>query len=300
MSYMDSVMHELQADDNSTAAVTDTTTTTTDTDTVQETVKEPEQVQEQPKKDLSAVSKQEKAEYAFRRQLAKQRDRYTADLKSRDDAIDSLRKEVEALKAAKAPEQAKNRADFQTDDEYISYLAGRQVDSIMADRDAKAARAEQERQEQARADQDKQELVAQQQDLFRANVEQAIPADRLNRFKHDLKIAVDNGLGQVLDNAPMVRDYIFTSAEGPKVLERILGDRQAFLQVFGQRDPMLALLEARDIARSQPVQVQDTTPKVVMPNLGKPGAGGNGGGGVNAVLEDDNALIKFMRGSRRR
>lgn len=299
MSYMDSVMTELKADD-STAAVTDTTTTT---DTVQEPVQEPEQVQEtaqeQPKKDLSAVSKQEKAEYAFKRQLAKQRDRYNADLKSRDDAIDSLRKEVEALKAAKAPEQAKNRADFQTDDEYISYLAGRQVDSIMADRDAKAARAEQERQEQARADQDKQELVAQQQDLFRANVEQAIPADRLDQFKRDLKIAVDNGLGQVLDNAPMVRDYIFTSVDGPKVLERILGDRQAFMQVFGQRDPMLALLEARDIARSQPVQVQDT-PKVVMPNLGKPGAGGNGGGGVNAVLDDDNALIKFMRGSRHR
>lgn len=255
----------------------------------------------EPKPDLSKLSKQEKAEHAFRRQLAKQKAKNDADLKSRDDAIDSLKKEIEALKKERqTPEEVKTRKDFGTDDEYISYLAGRQVDSILADRDAQASKKAEEEAAKAREQEAARSAAEEETRNFRANIEAAIPEEERAQFHKTLARSVENGLGEVLDSSPMVRDYIFKHSDGPLLLKQILSDKDSFVRVFSQREPMYALLEARDIvakAKSAPVEEQAPAPVSKMPHLGKPGAGGASTGAPN-VFSDDRALINFIRKPR--
>jgi hypothetical protein len=78
-----------------------------------------------PKPDLSKLSKEEKAEHAFKRQLSKQRERHEAEIK---DLKDTFQKQFDDLKnSLKQPEPLKTRADFPLDkggdDAYIKYLA---------------------------------------------------------------------------------------------------------------------------------------------------------------------------------
>ena len=269
----------------------------------------PEDKQEPPKArpDLSTLTKEEKAQHAFQRQLAKQRDKYENSIK---ELAGSFQKQFDELKETinKKPAEKKvlTRDQFETDDDFIRALADEKVNDIMGARDAKAR---EEAEAKSKADAEEAELRKQREEqaaMFN-NTCKACFADEkyYGEFSGRVEKAVKNGFGELLDQAPAVRDFIFSQPSGPKVLDAMLKDRNTFVRVMGAAgNPTLATIEMYELAKEldkpaeQPQQqaapVEQPAPKG-MPHIGKPGARG---GTSRTTFKSDNDIINFVRNCR--
>ena len=253
------------------------------------------------KPDLSTLSKEEKAQHAFKRQLAKQASKYESIISQMNTRFDSMSAELEAIKKAKAaPEEIKTRTDFDSDDEYISFLAEQKVNGIMAKKEAKEA---EERAERAKKDQEAAEARQVQEQAartFNDNCSAAFDEEGLKSFNANLKRAVDNGLAELLDEAPAVRDFVFSNPDGPIVLNEMLENKDAFIRVMRHGgDPMTAVIEMHDLSKeiksraSKPDNSIEFPQPKKMPPIGKPGA--KQGGHAASMWESDEGLIDFVR-----
>ena len=256
--------------------------------------------EQQPKPDLSKLTKEEKASHAFQKQLAKQKAKY-------ESSIDEIKKQFQSqiedvkkqLEAKKTEEPVKKRDDFETDDEYIGYLTQRGVDQRMAQIDADNAKARAEQEAKDKADAEAAEQQKQVAEYFNNNAKQTF-GENYAEFEKTVQKGVANGLADVLDEAPSVRDYIFSNPNGPAVLNEMLQNKDSFVRIMRlAANPMDAVIECHELARelstrsTQPVQ--PTAPK--MPSLGKPGAGGSTRTAPD-MYHDDASLIDFVRRHR--
>ena len=111
-------------------------------------------------------------------------------------------------------------------------------------------------------------------------------------FMGKVKTYLSKGLGDLLDACPIASDYLLSSPRGPKVLDRILTDVNAFRRVFDPRGitPMDQYYELRELEREiygkqapadehppveTPAPENKPAPKQA-PKYGKPGAQGGG------------------------
>ena len=256
----------------------------------------------QPKPDLSKLTKEQKAEHAFQRQLGKMKEKHKAEL---DEQRESMRKEFqqqldEFKKSLQQKEEVvKKRDDFETDDEYINYLTQRGVDQRMAqiDADNAKARAEQEAKDKAAAEAaEQQKQVA---EYFNNNAKQTF-GEGYAEFEKTVQKGVANGLADVLDEAPAVRDYIFSNPNGPAVLNEMLLNKDSFVRVMRlAANPMDAVIECHELARELSSRAAEPAPAPApkMPSLGKPGAGGSTRTAPD-MYHDDSSLIDFVRRHR--
>lgn len=277
---------------------------------------------EQPpkeKKDLSNLSKEEKAAFAFRKQLAKRESKFEEALKSRDAEIESLKKSIEELKS---PKQVKKRKDFETDDEYINYLAADRVDEVLKQRDAKAAEEKAKADQAAKEEQEENERRQEAINGFQESVKEAFTDEaQATTFRKNIATATKNGLGELLDSVPPVRTFLLENGTtGVRVLDKILSDRNTFGRVFKpNNDPVSMLIELHAIAHevndvsqnvshnvSQNVsqaEAHTQTSTEVTPKkqaIGRPGQGGQGGApgelhGRDLILH----MRKVAQGGRR-
>ena len=275
----------------------------------QEQPEQQQQQQEQPKPakpDLSTLSKEEKAQHAFQRQLAKQKEKYEASIQ---ELTGNFQKQIDELKNSmkkQEPKQVLTRDMFDTDDDFLRALADERVKAIMESRDEEA-RKQAEQQKQAEAEQAKvQQRLAEQAETFKTNCAACFTDENeRNAFEAQVSKATANGLADVLDQAPAVREFVFTDPDGPRVLNAMLADKTAFMRVMGRAgNPMACVIEMHDMARelkqapAVQQQQQQQQPKPVMPHIGKPGAGG-AGPAAPSMWNDDEALINFCRQGRR-
>ena len=250
-----------------------------------------------PKPDLSTISKEEKAQHAFQRQLAKQRSKYEAQIQAMHESFqkqfDDFRNEFKKNQPKEAP---KTREDFESDDEYIKYLVKSQNDDYRAELDAKNAK---EAEEKAARDREQKEYQERQQALagtFQDNCRAAFSdSESYGAFAAKVNKGISNGLGEILDNAPAIRDYIFGNPNGPAVLNEMLSSKESFVRVMRNAgSPMDAVIEMHEIAKevngkkNAPVE-----PKTQMPKLGKPGA--KSGSAKTGVFGSDRDIINFIR-----
>lgn len=249
------------------------------------------------KKDVSGFTKEEKAQHAFRRQLEKQRGKYEAQIQAMHESFqkqfDDFRNEFKKSQPKEAP---KTREDFENDDEYIKYLVKSQNDDYRAELDAKNAK---EAEEKAYRDREQKEYQEQQQalaGLFQRNCRAAFADEKAyGEFAARVNRGIANGLGEILDNAPAIRDYLFTNQNGPAVLNRMLSDRSSFVRVMRNAgSPMAAVLEMHDMARE--IAQGGSQPTRQMPKIGKPGA--RPGDARTGIGSSDRELIRFIRGRR--
>lgn len=256
------------------------------------------------KPDLSNISQEEKAQHAFRRQLNKQASKYESIIAEMNSKFDTVSKELADLKKSKSAEPVKTREDFPLDkggdDEYIKYLVKQGMDAERAEQAAKDAAAKAEQDKKAK---EEQEVLEQQRiaaDTFNQNCRAAFKDDAYNGFQANLKRAVDNGLAELLDQAPAVRDFVFQAPEGPLVLNEMLSDKGAFMRIMSRGgNPMSAIIEMHDLAKEIQSRAQAPTeekPKSTMPNIGKPGA--KQAGHAATMWESDEALIDYVRKHR--
>lgn len=252
------------------------------------------------KPDLSTLSKEEKAQHAFQRQLAKQRSKYESQIQAMHERFqkqfDDFRNEFKKSQPKEAP---KTREDFESDDEYIKYLVKSQNDDYRAELDAKNAK---EAEEKAAKDREQQEYMERQQAIagtFNDNCRTTFSdGEAYGAFAAKLKKGISNGLGEILDNAPAIRDYIFENPNGPAVLNEMLSSKESFVRVMRNAgSPMDAVIEMHEIAKEingkKNAPAATEAPKAQMPKLGKPGA--KSGAAKTGVFCSDRDIINFIR-----
>ena len=334
MSYADKIMAEIdsaksdapaqqEAVAEETKPVEETPAETTDAEQPAETPKEPdpEKTEDKPedkpaeekpfseqrsewldgkdkdKKDPSQFSKEEQAEYAFRRQLARQKAKYEQGL---EDIKKSFKADLDEIKQSLKPKEAtKTREDFPLDkggdDEYIRYLTDQKVNEIMSARDAEAAK----RAEQEKADAEAHEAQMQVAKNFTDNAKKCFDETQYKVFDNKVRLASENGLAEMLDEVPNVRDYLFTSPDGPLVLNEMLSSKDAFLQIMSRaHNPIESTIELHEMAKS--IRGRGAAPAPAqpkpMPNIGKPGS--TRGPSAPTMWDNDKALIDFVRKHR--
>lgn len=261
----------------------------------------------EPKKP-SEHTPQERAEFAFKRQLAKQREKYEAQLKEQSDKFANLQKQLDELKKAQTPKTVLKREDFPDDEEFIRALQQEEIQKALEARDAKRAEEAQKKAEQdAQAEKERQELEQQQQ-VWIDNVSTAFNGDetRKSNFFKRVQYCQQRGLGEILDKVPVAADFLMYNPRGPIVFERMLNDRASFERVFNERvtNPMDIYYELRRldeaIAAEKPAEPQapqtqtPQTPQATVPHLGKPGKQ-SASNTKPDIFNDDDEMLKYLR-----
>ena len=247
------------------------------------------------------------SEHAFRRQLNKQKQKYEDQIRSLTEGfnkqIEDLRGQISGLKP-KEPDKTRN--DFETDDEYIDYLAKRRVDAILAERDANAKKAADEEAAKKKEQDDANAEVQERRNAFNANVDEAFGHDQARRanFNKRLAYCMERGLGEILDKVPIASNFLMNHPRGPLVFERILSDKNAFSRAFNERvlDPMDIYYELRQIDKEMaaeaapggnpPANPVNRTPQ---PHIGRPGKQGGNDAGEPDIFTNRDAMIHYLR-----
>lgn len=246
-----------------------------------------------PKKD-DVAEELENTNSVIRNRLKKQAEKYDRELADRDAKYEALSKQFEEFKQGmKKSEPPKTRDAFSTDEEYVAYLTRQQIDADRAEQDR--IRKEQEAKDaEAKAEQDKAEqAVRERQERFVNNINYCFDQpEQKAEFMGRVKQYLGKGLGDLLDACPVASDYLLASPRGPKVLDRLLTDVNAFKRVFDPRGitPMDQYYELRELEREiygtgkpaeqppveTPAPVENKPAPKQVPKYGKPGAQGGG------------------------
>lgn len=248
-----------------------------------------------PKKD-DVAEELENTNSVIRNRLKKQAEKYDRELADRDAKYDALAKQFEEFKQGmKKSEPPKTRDAFQTDEEYVAYLTRQQIDADRAEQDKirkeQEAKAAQEKAEQDKAEQ----AVRERQERFVNNINYCFDQpEQKAEFMGRVKTYLGKGLGDLLDACPVASDYLLASPRGPKVLDRLLTDINAFKRVFDPKGitPMDQYYELRELEREIygkpapaateqppveiPAPVENKPVQKQVPKYGKPGAQGGG------------------------
>lgn len=252
-----------------------------------------------------------RAEFAFKRQLNKNKEKYEAELKNRDEKYEKLLKEIEELKKASKPEEPmKTRADFDDDEDFIKYLLDTGMKQGFAKRDEEEAKRAAERAEAEKKKAAEEQEIRESQAAWLRNVGEAFGEDkaRANKFLSDIQYANEHGLGEILDNCPVASDYLMHDPMGPVVFDKVIHDKETFNRVFDMRrlTPMNIFYQLKkveeELANPAPAVTEPApaTAKPAMPHLGKPGRQAAGSSMTNNDMFSDNkAVKKWLREQRR-
>lgn len=249
-------------------------------------------VEQPPRKD-DVGEELENTNSVIRNRLKKQAESYEQKLANNDAEWKKKFEEFKSQFEPKKPE-VKTRDNFKTDEEYVAYLTRQQIDAdraeqdkIRKEREAKDAEA---KAEQERAEQD----IRDRQVRFVNNINYCFDQpEQKAEFMGKVKTYLGKGLGDLLDSCPIASDYLLSSPRGPKVLDRILTDVNAFRRVFDPRgiSPMDQYYELRELEREiygKPAPADEQPPVETkapeekkpeprqVPKYGKPGAQGGG------------------------
>lgn len=249
-------------------------------------------VEQPPRKD-DVGEELENTNSVIRNRLKKQAESYEQKLANNDAEWKKKFEEFKSQFEQKKPE-VKTRNDFQTDEEYVAYLTRQQIDADRAEQE-KIRKEREAKDAEDKAAQDKVEQdIRDRQVRFVNNINYCFDhPEQKAEFMGKVKTYLGKGLGDLLDACPIASDYLLSSPRGPKVLDRILTDVNAFRRVFDPRgiSPMDQYYELRELEREiygkpapaaeqTPVETQapeekKPAPKQV-PKYGKPGAQGGG------------------------
>lgn len=252
-----------------------------------------------------------RAEFSFKRQLAKSREKHLAELAERDAKYNELAKKFEELEKKFAPKEAKKtRNDFrdgdQGDEDYIDYLVEQRMKALNDTRDAELAKKESERQENERKAKAEQEELQQRQNAWLENVDNAFAhdAERTKKFIAKVQYANQRGLGEILDQCPVASDYLINDPNGPKVFEKMLEDPQVFLRVFNPQrtSPMAIYWELKQVEQEistapNPNGAPAPAPKPI-PKMGKPGRQAGGSTLMGDMFDDPRQVKKWLKEHR--
>ena len=251
-----------------------------------------------------------RAEFAFRRQLNKQKEKHDAELKERDAKYEKLAKDFEEFKK-RIPEPEKEkltRDKFGDDEDFIHALNKEDFEKFKAQWEEENRKKAEEREEAEKKRQQEEQELKESQAAWLRNVDEAFGNDkaRSNKFLGEIQYANEHGLGEILDNCPVASDYLMHDPMGPVVFENLLHDRAKFERVFDVRrlSPMNIFYQLKRVEEEllNPAPSTDPAPapaKPAMPHLGKPGRQAAASSMTNNdMFSDPKAVKKWLREHR--
>ena len=164
----------------------------------------------------------EKAQYSFKRQLAKQRSKYEkqiADLQRQwEERFDKLENP-----AKYAP---KTRKDFEYDDDYVKYLANEKVNEVLEAKIAEYTKQQEEEQRQAQVDEEYRNML----DKTVKSIYNTPEAEKDWRAK--VNEGMKAGLGSLIDGDQDLSNYIIFSPIGPKIMYELATNKKTVQDIF--------------------------------------------------------------------
>lgn len=155
---------------------------------------------------------EERISYAFKKRLDRQSRKY-------EDKIAELEKKLEALQN---PTKAKTREDFATDEEFVRDYFNGLVNDALTKRDEENNRKKLEEDAQS-------ERMAN----FANQVEKEF--GNLDKYNEVVEASLEMGLAQLIENNPVVKDYIKNSPSSARVLYKLATSQDDVTKVFSCR-----------------------------------------------------------------
>ena len=168
----------------------------------------------------------EKAQYSFKRQLAKQRSKHEQEIANLRAEFDKrLAEEIDKVKnpAKYAP---KTRKDFEYDDDYVKYLASEQVNAAIEAKIAEYTKQQEEEQRQAQVDAEYRTMLDNSvKSIYNTPESEA-------EWRAKVGEGMKAGLGSLIDSDQDLSNYIIFSPIGPKIMYELATNKKAVQDIF--------------------------------------------------------------------
>ena len=168
----------------------------------------------------------EKAQYSFKRQLAKQRSKHEHEIANLRAEFDKrLAEEIDKVKnpAKYAP---KTRKDFEYDDDYVKYLASEQVNAAIEAKIAEYTKQQEEEQRQAQVDAEYRTMLDNSvKSIYNTPESEA-------EWRAKVGEGMKAGLGSLIDSDQDLSNYIIFSPIGPKIMYELATNKKAVQDIF--------------------------------------------------------------------
>ena len=228
-------------------------------------------------------TKEEQAAYSFRKQLGKQRAKYESQYSQLQDQYNQLLQRLDKLEN---PDKYAplNRQQFQDDDSYIDALVQQRFDNMW---NTKLQEAQQKYSEQARQEQEVQAYKSRQDE----NVKKLFKTPEAEKqYRDAIAVALQNGLGELVDSDKEIAQYIMRSDLGPKILYEFATNPKEVENLFNdgvtEMDRQFKIRELENRLRSE-------INKPAMPVVGKPGMGAETKPG--SIFDSDDSILNYLR-----
>lgn len=225
---------------------------------------------------------EERASYSFRKQLNKQKAKYEGQYNNLQAQYNEL---LERLNRLENPDKYAplNRGQFQDDDSYIDALVQQRFDNMWNQR---LQEAQKRYQEQAQQDQEVQAYKSRQDE----NVKKLFKTPEAEKqYRETIGIALQNGLGDLIDSDKEIAQYIMRSDMGPKILYEMAMKPDIVSEMFSDNvTPMDRQFKIRELENN--LRASMVTPA---PVIGKPGIKSQASAG--SIFDSDESILNYLR-----
>ncbi len=225
---------------------------------------------------------EERASYSFRKQLNKQKAKYEGQYNNLQAQYNEL---LERLNRLENPDKYAplNRGQFQDDDSYIDALVQQRFDNMWNQR---VQEAQKQYQEQAQQDQEVQAYKSRQDE----NVKKLFKTPEAEKqYRETIGIALQNGLGDLIDSDKEIAQYIMRSDMGPKILYEMAMKPDIVTEMFSDNvTPMDRQFKIRELENN--LRASIVTPA---PVIGKPGIKSQASAG--SIFDSDESILNYLR-----
>lgn len=239
---------------------------------------------EQNEKGSSERSKLEQASYSFRKQLAKNKQKYETRYNDLQSQYNDLLARLDKLEH---PEkyQPLNRAQFETDDDYINKLVEERFNNVWQ------AKLEEARKQYENENKQNEEINA-----YRSRADENVKKlfktpEAEKQYRDTIAKALNDGLGELVDTDKEVAMYIMRSDLGPKILYEMATNPKIVEDMFGEGvTEMDRQFKIRDLENK--LRTAMVTPAA--PVIGKPGIQAqqpNRG----SIFDSDDSVLEYLR-----
>lgn len=225
----------------------------------------------------------DKATYSFRKQLAKNKQKYESRYNDLQGQYNELLQRLDRLEH---PEkyQPLNRAQFENDDDYIQSLVEERFNNVWNQR---LQEAQKKYQEQAQQEQEIQAYKSRQDE----NVKKLFKTPEAEKqYRDAIAIALQNGLGEAIDSDKEVAQYIMRSELGPKILYTFATNPDEFQKMFNEN---VSDMDRQFMIRELESRLRNEVNKPAVPVIGKPGMGSETKHG--SIFDSDDSILQYLR-----
>lgn len=197
-----------------------------------------------------------KAQYSFKRQLGKQKDKYENQLREWQQKYEAMEKRLGSLEN---PEKPLSRDQFGTDDEYIQQLIDKGVEKRWQEREEKM------REEYAKYEQQQREEYEHRKELDDGINKWYPTAEERQKFVDTVQNAFSEGLSELLEQEQNVLNYLHQTENSSRLLYEFATKPEVVEQIFSVKNPLMRLMAVRDLENKLIAEKSQPTPPAPAP-----------------------------------